>query len=133
MKLCIGDVRGMINLCIPFNAIERIGNKLSANNWVSYGRSRTSPENIDAISSSLSGSVVELVALLADTRITTRDLIGLRVGDIITTRKDVESTLVVQVEGVPKFRARPGQLKGHKAVEIDEQMPVKSRLAVSEE
>ena len=37
-ELTLGDVRGMMNLCIPFNAIERIGNKLTSNNWVSYAQ-----------------------------------------------------------------------------------------------
>ena len=30
-EVTLGEVRGMVNLCIPFNAIERIGGKLSAN------------------------------------------------------------------------------------------------------
>lgn len=125
-ELTIGDVRGMINLCIPFNSIERIGNKLSANNWVSYGRHSTTPENVEAITNSISGSVVEVVAKLADSRISTQDLLGLRVGDIITTNKDIHDALTIQVEGVPKFRARPGQYKGHKAIEIEEQVAVKA-------
>ena len=37
-ELTIGDLRGMMNLCIPYNSIERIGGKLSANSWVAYGR-----------------------------------------------------------------------------------------------
>ena len=56
---------------------------------------------------------------LAQTRIGTGELIGLRVGDIITTEKDVHSPLVVSIEGLPKFHARPGAYKGHKAIRID--------------
>ncbi len=37
-ELTLGDVRGMMNLCIPYTSIERVGNKLTANSWVSYGR-----------------------------------------------------------------------------------------------
>src|SRR5687767_12442732 len=40
------DVRGMLNLCIPFNSIERISSKLSANSWVSYGRRDVSAETV---------------------------------------------------------------------------------------
>src|SRR5690242_14959651 len=36
-ELTVGEVRGMMNLCIPFNSIERVGNKLSSNSWVAYG------------------------------------------------------------------------------------------------
>ena len=33
-ELTLGDVRGMMNLCIPFNSIERISQQLSSNSWV---------------------------------------------------------------------------------------------------
>ena len=53
-------------------------------------------------------ATVEMVVRLADTTIKTKDLLGLRVGDIITTEKDVRSPLTVDVEGVAKYRARGG-------------------------
>ncbi len=121
-ELTIGDTRGMMNLCIPFNAIERIGNKLSANTWVSYGRREPTPETIAQIGNRLQGSLVEMVVELAATRISAGDLIGLRVGDIITTEKDTSSPLLVSVEGVPKFRAKPGAYKGRKAVCVEERL-----------
>jgi flagellar motor switch protein FliM len=118
-ELTIGDIRGMMNLCIPYNSIERIGSKLSANSWVAYGRRQATPENVRQISQGLYSSVVELEVELAQTEIDTGELIGLRVGDIITTQKDIHSPLVVSVEGVGKFHARPGAFKGHKAILIE--------------
>jgi flagellar motor switch protein FliM len=117
-ELTIGDARGMMNLCIPFNSIERISAQLSSNSWVSYGKKSATPENIRRISSQLSGAVVEVVVDLAETNISTSDLIGLRVGDIIATEKDVERPLVVSVEGRPKFHAKPGAFKGRKAIQV---------------
>jgi flagellar motor switch protein FliM len=118
-ELTLGDIRGMMNLCIPFNSIERIGAKLSSNSWISYGRRSATPESRQSIGRNIKGALVEVVAELAETRISTGDLIGLRVGDIITTEKDVNDSLVVQVEGVTKFRAHPGAFKGHKAIQIE--------------
>ena len=118
-ELAIGELRGMMNLCIPYNSIERIGGKLSVNSWSAYGRRQSTPESIEQISNSLRSSLVELKVRLAQTRIGTGELIGLRVGDIITTEKDVHSPLVVSIEGLPKFHARPGAYKGHKAIRID--------------
>ncbi len=115
-----GDARGMVNLCIPYNSIERIGNKLSADSWFSWARKSASPESIQQITQNLRGSPVSLSVRLAATRVSTGELIGLRVGDIITTEKDIHRPLLVTVEGVPKFRARPGLLKGHKAIRIDD-------------
>jgi flagellar motor switch protein FliM len=118
-ELTLGELRGMMNLCIPYNSLERIGGKLSANTWSAYGRKQATPESIKQISRTVSTSLVELRVRLAQTRIHTGELIGLRVGDIITTAKDIRSPLVVSVEGVPKFRARPGALKGRKAIRIE--------------
>jgi len=119
-ELALGEVRGMMNLCIPYNAIERISGKLSANSWVAYGRRVATPENIEQIRQTLRSSLVGLDVRLASAKISAGELIGLRVGDVITTQKDVHGPLLVSVEGVPKFRARPGAFKNHKAVCIEE-------------
>ena len=121
------DIRGMLNLCIPFNSIERISSKLSANSWVSYGRRDTSPETIEQIGRNLRGSLVEVVARLAATRITTGDLIGLRVGDIITTEQDVALPLLLSVGELAKFHVRPGAFKGRKAVRIESTIETETR------
>jgi len=119
-ELALREIRGMMNLCIPYNSIERIGGKLSANSWVAYGRRQATPESIEQISRTLRSSLVEVEVRLAKTRISTDELFGLRVGDIVTTEKDIHSPLVINVEGVPKFRAFSGAFKGHKAVRIQE-------------
>ncbi|MEM1304560.1 MAG: flagellar motor switch protein FliM [Planctomycetota bacterium] len=117
-ELTLGDLRGMMNLCVPFNSIERIGAKLSANSWVTYGRKPVTAESIQQISDELGKSVVEVVVELADTSIATADLIGLRVGDIIATEKDVQEPLNVDVEGQTKFHASAGAFKGRKAIRV---------------
>lgn len=122
-ELALRDIRGMMNLCVPYNSIERIGGKLSANSWVTYGRRPATPESIEQISRTLRSSLVEIDVRLAQTRLSTGELFSLRVGDIITTEKDVRSPLVVSVEGVPKFRASVGAFKGHKAICVQEPIP----------
>jgi flagellar motor switch protein FliM len=117
-ELSLGESRGMMNLCIPFNSIERISTRLSSNSWVTYGKKTATTENIQRISNQLSDAVVEVVVDLAETNISTSDLIGLRVGDIIATEKDVARPLVVSIEGRPKFHAQPGAFKGRKAIQI---------------
>jgi flagellar motor switch protein FliM len=120
-EIALGDSRGMINLCIPYNSIERIGNKLSSNGWASYGKTGANDATRQQIAQQLDGSVVELVVTLADSKIRTAELVGLRVGDIIATDKDVKSPLDVHVQGVTKFRASAGAFKGRKAVQIEGQ------------
>lgn len=121
-ELTLGDIRGMMNLCIPFNSIERFSNKLSSNSWAGYSRGGGSGQTMATISERLDRAHVELIVTLAESTITTADMIGLRVGDIITTDQDVNRPLDVAVEGVTKFRASPGALKGHKAIQVSEQV-----------
>jgi flagellar motor switch protein FliM len=130
-ELTIGELRGMMNLCIPYNTIERISGKLSANSWVSYGRRPATPETMAQISQALCTSQVELRVRLAQSRLSTSELIGLRIGDIITTEKDVHHPVIVSVEGIPKFQAKPGCFKGRKAVMILD--PMKTPTAANGE
>jgi flagellar motor switch protein FliM len=117
-ELTVGETRGMTNLCIPFNSIERISHKLTSNSWVSYSKRPPTSESIQALSDRIADAPVEVVVELAETTISTADLINLRVGDIIATEMDVAEPLVVSVEGKAKYYAKPGQYKGRKAIEI---------------
>jgi len=117
-ELTVGDIRGIMNLCIPFNSIERISSRLAENSWVSYGNVARSPETIAQMTKRLDGSMVEMIVELAETTISTSDLLGLRVGDIITTDKDIHTPLRAEVQGTEKFLVSAGAFKGRKAVQI---------------
>ncbi|MBC7852368.1 MAG: flagellar motor switch protein FliM [Pirellulaceae bacterium] len=118
-ELVLGEIRGMMNMCIPFNAIERISGKLTSNNWATYGKGTSTPESMQQITRRIDRSVVDVVVTLAESKISTEELLGLRVGDIITTDKDVRQPLDVAVQGMTKFHAAPGAIKGKKAVQIE--------------
>ena len=139
-ELTIGDLRGMMNLCIPYNSIERIGGKLSANSWVSYGRKNASQETIKQIGETICSSPVGVQVRLAQTKIGTGELMSLRVGDIITTQKDVHQPVIVsrrgraqvprQARGLqgpqgdldPKLDRKPGRRPGGIAVLIQSRL-----------
>jgi len=117
-ELTIQEIRGMMNLCIPFNSIERISSKLASNSWATRGKVNATAETVKTLSNRLDGSLVEILVELASTNISTADLVGLRVGDIITTDKDVSQGMSVNVGGTPRFLASPGAIKGHKAFQV---------------
>ena len=93
---------------------------MKASNGGTWIHPKGSGIRIRQISNQLTGSVVEVVVDLAETHIATSDLIGLQVGDVITTEKDVHLPLVVSIEGRPKFHAEAGVFKGRKAVQVKE-------------
>jgi flagellar motor switch protein FliM len=122
LGVSLGQRRGMMRLCLPGKTLEPLRDRLSAEQAEWCAGRPASPENAERIGREVCGSQTEVDVCLAESTISTQDLIGLRVGDIITTSKDVHSPLVVAVAGVPKFHARPGAVRGRKAIVITESL-----------
>lgn len=117
-EIIMGEMRGIMNLCIPFNTIEPLAGKLSANTWSTYTQKQADKRQSLNIEAGVSSAGVEMVVYLAETKLTAGELMNLEVGDVIVTEKDKGAPLQVCIEGRPKFDASPGLLKGHKAIRI---------------
>jgi flagellar motor switch protein FliM len=118
-EVTIGQTRGMVNLCIPFNTIERVASKLTSSSWVGYAGTSANSESVEQMSERLDGSTVSMVVTLARSQIKTGELFDLQVGDIISTEKDVKQPLEVEIAEAVKFLASPGAFKGRKAIKIE--------------
>lgn len=68
-----------------------------------------------------------IVAELRLISIESDDLESLAVGDIITTEHRAEESVIVTHDGVPRFEAKLGAWQGHKAVEIERELPESQR------
>ena len=119
-EIVMGEARGVMNLCIPFNTIEPLSQKLSSDAWSAYTKKDLTPRQQLTLRTGLASASVELVAKLAETKLSAGDVSQLAVGDVILTEHDVANGLTVLVEGRPMFVAHPGLLKGHKAIEVHE-------------
>ncbi|GHT19188.1 flagellar motor switch protein FliM [Planctomycetales bacterium] len=120
-EVALIEARGIINLCIPYNSFERIAGKLTTNAWTGYSsKKQATPQTIKKISKSIRDMHVELKVKLAESKIKVYQLANLRVGDVIATQKLADSPLLVSVEGIPKYWARPGKYKGYTAIQIEE-------------
>ena len=125
-ELSIGDLRGMMNLCVPFNVIEPVIDSLSANSWFSYPRKDVSKR--EDVVTGLHNAPMEVIAYLGETKITTKDLLDLQVGDILTIDKAIDSGLLVTLGGQAKFRATPFTMKQNKVVRIDGRCEPSARI-----
>ena len=117
-ELTMGDIRGIMNLCIPFNTIEPLAGKLSSDTWSAYTKKSADTRQRLNLESHMASAGVEIVVHLAETTISAGDLATLAVGDIITTEQDQTNALTVLIEGRPMFTAYPGVLKSKKAIRI---------------
>ena len=117
-EITMGEMRGIMNLCIPFNTIEPMIGNLSSDNWSSYTKRGVDHRQKLNLQTGVGKAKVEMVVGLADTRLTAREILNLSVGDVIMTEKGRDQSLEVYVEGRPLFRGAAGLFKGHKAVRV---------------
>ena len=117
-ELTLGEARGIMNLCVPFNTLEPVAAKLSGDAWSSYGKKSADPAQTARLEAGVSRATVPLGVTLAATTLTARDLAGLAPGDVILTDADSRGPLDLCVGDRPAFRCTPGALKGHKAVRV---------------
>ena len=117
-EVALTEVRGIVNLCIPYNSFERIAGKLTTTSWTTYSRKQANPQSIRQISKTVRNVEVGFKVKLADGKIKVHELLNLRVGDVICTQKNVATPLLVSVEGIPKYWGKPCTYKGYIAVEI---------------
>jgi flagellar motor switch protein FliM len=128
-ELKMGNRAGTMSLCIPYNVIEPIMGKLAAQNWFSYQKKDTGDEYLRKLTTNVTNASVEVRALLAQTTITMRELMSLRVGDLITTEKPAAQDLLILVEGKNKFQGQVGRLRENKAIRIMKHCKSGSELA----
>lgn len=121
-EISMGESRGIMNLCIPFNTIEPLAGKLSSDTWSAYTKRVTDPRQKLNLETGLGHAAVDVMVKLAETKITAAELAGLVVGDVILTEKGRDEPLKFLVAGETMFEAYAGVFKGHKAVRIGERI-----------
>jgi flagellar motor switch protein FliM len=109
---------GTMSLCIPYNVIEPIMGELAAQNWFNVSKTGRTETYSTEISRNLSGAVVTVSGVLAETTITLGDLMQLSVGDLIVTEKAATDPVIVCVEDEVSYVARMGQFKGIRALRV---------------
>lgn len=115
----VGEVEGMMNFCIPYLTIEPIIGKLSAQYWYSSVRRGTTTENLNILKEKLSSVDVNVVAEVGKIQIPVRDVLSLRVGDVIRLYNvRVGDPMTLNVGNKRKFLCRPGVIGKKMAVQI---------------
>ncbi|HOX18846.1 MAG TPA: flagellar motor switch protein FliM [Spirochaetales bacterium] len=119
----IGEVEGMMNLCIPYLTIEPIISKLSAQYWYSSVRRGATTENLNILKEKLSTVEIPVIAEIGKIDLPVRDVLALRAGDVIrlhTVR--VDDPMVLNVGTKKKFLCRPGVIGRKMAVQITQKL-----------
>lgn len=111
----VGSSRGAMSLCIPYLVLKPITAKLSAQKWFVSASRKHNPLHRKILAHQVQRSTVTATILLGKTRITIRDFIHLKAGDMLRLDSPSDEPIDLLIAGTPKFQGRPA-LDGRKLV-----------------
>lgn len=104
----IGDVEGLLNLCIPHMTVEPVLEKLSTRLWFSLIEKETTEEGRKLLKSKVEETKIPVTAVLGRTTISVNDFLSLQEGDVLTLNTDIDGKVEVLVGDILKFLGIPG-------------------------
>ena len=118
VNIKIGDVEGLMNICLPYIVLEPVMDKLNTKYWFSTMQDKDVNTYEDAIASLISKAQIPVKAVLGSSSISVNDFINLGVGDVIKLDTKVDEELDVFVGNIKKFTALPGSANENCAVRL---------------
>ena len=108
INLKIGDVEGLMNICLPYTTLEPVMDKLNTKYWFSTMKEKDSNSYEAAIENIIDNALIPMKAVLGTSKINVQDFVNLQLGDIIRLDRKVDDELEVYVGNIKKFKALPG-------------------------
>jgi len=118
LKLRIGNVDGMMNICLPYITLEQVIDKLNTKYWYSTMQMNEGKSYKDILEVGIGKVKIPIRAVLGRSTISVHDFMNMQVGDIIKLNTKVDDDLAVFVGNIYKFTALPGASSGSYAVKI---------------
>ncbi|MCR4748326.1 MAG: flagellar motor switch protein FliM [Lachnospiraceae bacterium] len=109
LNVTIGEVDGIMNICLPFFTIEGVIEKLNTKFWYSRMKDNDEEDFSGYVESLIRRAEVPVTAYLGKSVITVNDFAGLQCGDIIRLDTKADEPLPVYVGNIKKFLAAPGK------------------------
>ncbi|KAB3535873.1 flagellar motor switch protein FliM [Alkaliphilus pronyensis] len=118
LSLKIGEIEGLMNICIPHIVIEPIIEKLSTKFWFSTISKTITGEAKEGLKKRVEKSKIGINVLLGKARITVRDFLELQQGDVIMLDSLVNNELEICVSDRQKYYGIPGTVKNKLSVQV---------------
>lgn len=117
----IGTQTFLMNICFPTFALEEILAQLNRQQVTSSAVKQSDKKmraNMKMISNHMENTYLPVLAELGKTKVTVRELLELKKGDILKLEKRINEEIEVVIGSRRKLAARPGTVEGKKAVRI---------------
>lgn len=118
MNIKIGLVEGMMNVCLPYECLESVIDKLNTKYWYSTMRVSDDENYKEMVEVAIARARIPVRVVLGKSTITMNDFLHIQKGDIIKLNAKVEDELHVYVGNINKFTALPGSASDSYAVKI---------------
>ncbi len=118
LNIKVGDVEGLMNICLPYSTLEEVMDKLNTKYWYSNMQDKDERNYGDAIEALISKAPIPVKAVLGTSQLSISDFANLQLGDIIRLDRLVEDELDIYVGNIKKFTALPGASGDKYAVRI---------------
>ncbi len=118
MDIKIGDVDGLMNICIPYTVVEPVIDKINTKYWYSTAEVKDNEIFREMLEDNINKAQIPVRAIMGRSAISVNDFIHLQVGDIIKVDTKIEDDLDVYVGNIKKFSALPGAFDDAYAVKI---------------
>ena len=118
LNLKIGNIEGMMNICLPYVCLETVIDKLNTKYWYSSMITSDNQSYQEAIEVAIAKAKIPIRAVLGKSTISVNDFMNMQRGDIIKLNTKVDDELTVYVGNLNKFTALPGASSGSYAVKI---------------
>lgn len=118
MEITIGNIEGFLNICLPTSVIEPFTEKITNQFWFSGSEKKEKEELKPKILMNLRKTPLTLQAVLGKASLTVGELLYLQKGDVIRLERYSDQEVDISVGNYPKFKGKPGNYRGKKAVRI---------------
>ena len=120
LNIRLGDVEGLMNVCLPYFTLESIMDKLNTKFWFSTMQDASDEDYTEHMQDMIQHVSVPIIAKLGDSSISVLDFVNLQIGDVIRLSSKVDEEMDIFVGNIRKFKALPGATKKSYAVRITE-------------
>lgn len=118
MNIRIGDVEGLMNMCLPYACLEPVIDKLNTKYWFSTMQTKDDDKYQEAIEAAIAKAKIPIRAILGKSTLSVNDFTNIQVGDIIRLNTKVDDELDIFVGNIKKFTALPGASSDTYAVRV---------------
>ncbi len=118
INIKIGEVEGLMNVCLPYITLDLVMDKLNTKFWYSSQQEKEEISYSDMVENLLEKAPIPVKAVLGTSSFSISDFTGLRIGDIIRLDTKVEDELSIYVGSMRKFTALPGVSGDNYAVRV---------------